>query len=339
MVARNSAIDSIRCVGISAVVLGHFCGLMQEWIYVFHLPLFFVLGGLLYRKDERPFGEYFIHKFRSLMYPFYIYGVALLTYWLTFERYYRNSGQGFAWHKAVYGLLYAGDGNEFLLRFGGAIWFLPCYFVVVISYEALSRISQGNKIKQFSLLIILSLCGYYYNLLKPHVNLPFSINQALSCLPWFWVGTFVANYGFFEYLNEINSKAWLILMSLTFLCLSILSGPPIDLYSCTLGSSYVGLYAQSLSGIFFCLLFGYFLKDIRLVKLIGAASLFIMCTHQPVGRILYKILEIHTHVPYEQFVDGYWAPLVCACIICICTFAYWMGQKVLSKIKMPRVLS
>jgi acyltransferase len=333
MASRDSAIDGIRCVGICAIILGHFCTWLQGWLYVFHLPLFLVLGGLLYRKDERPYGEYFCHKFRSLMYPFYLYGIALLAYWIIFESYYRHSGQGFAWYKGFIGLLYAGDGNDFLLRFGGAIWFLPCYFVVVVIYEALSRISKSDKVIQFSLLIVASLCGYYYNLSKPHLNLPFGFNQALSCLPWFWIGTVIAHAGFVEYMNEQKSKKQLLLMSLIFLCLSILSGPPIDLYSCTLGKSYIGLYSQSLAGILFCISLGIMLKEYKIVQLIGVASLFIMCTHQPVGRILYKILELLTHVPYERFAEGHWAPIVCTGILGVCTVAYWMGQRILTRIK------
>lgn len=337
MVSRNSAIDGIRCVGICAVVLGHFCAVLQGWIYVFHLPLFFTLGGLLYRTDDRPFGEYFRRKFRSLMYPFYLYGLGLFTYWALFERYYRPSGQGFAWYKAIYGLLYAGDGTAFWLRFGGAIWFLPCYFAVVVGYEALMRVSKNDKVIQFCLLIAASLCGYYYNITKPHVNLPFGLNQALSCLPWFWMGTFIARAGFFEYLKELKSKGVLILLCLTFLGLSVLSGPPIDLYSCTFGASYVGLYAQSLSGILFCITLGFLLKDNRIAQFIGVASLCIMCIHQPVGRVLFKILAVLTRVPHEQLVNGYWAPVICIGILVACTVAYWSVEKVATMIKARKI--
>ncbi len=40
-------IDWMKALGIYLVILGHFFSVGEEFIYVFHVPLFFLVAGLL----------------------------------------------------------------------------------------------------------------------------------------------------------------------------------------------------------------------------------------------------------------------------------------------------
>lgn len=73
---RTNYIDLARFVGIYAVVLGHFTpfesiadGIGRELIYMFHVPLFFLISGML-SKPTSP-----IKVFYSLIIPYFIYNV------------------------------------------------------------------------------------------------------------------------------------------------------------------------------------------------------------------------------------------------------------------------
>ena len=49
---RNQSIDIAKAVGIILMVVGHFNGLplwFEKWIFSFHMPLFFILSGYLFK--------------------------------------------------------------------------------------------------------------------------------------------------------------------------------------------------------------------------------------------------------------------------------------------------
>ena len=74
---RNQSIDIAKAVGIILMVVGHFNGLplwFEKWIFSFHMPLFFILSGYLFK----PKTEIQVIKggIKSLVWP-YIYTVAI----------------------------------------------------------------------------------------------------------------------------------------------------------------------------------------------------------------------------------------------------------------------
>ncbi|WP_353939436.1 acyltransferase family protein [uncultured Bifidobacterium sp.] len=57
--ARNSrltALDSLRGFGILLVVLGHASRSvgLASWIFSFHMPLFFIISGMLFHEKTIP---------------------------------------------------------------------------------------------------------------------------------------------------------------------------------------------------------------------------------------------------------------------------------------------
>ena len=77
MSKRINYIDVARGIGILLVVMGHndFAAIspfMHKFIYSFHMPLFFFLGGLLRRPETfEPPGPYVLGRLRRILVPFY----------------------------------------------------------------------------------------------------------------------------------------------------------------------------------------------------------------------------------------------------------------------------
>ena len=73
--------DSAKALGIILVVLGHVPSTFEyRWvIYLFHMPLFFVLSGYLY-KITTPRNE-LERSFKSLVVPYFIYSFVLFVLW------------------------------------------------------------------------------------------------------------------------------------------------------------------------------------------------------------------------------------------------------------------
>lgn len=76
MNSRNKEIDVLRGILIFFVVLGHSThGPLHDFIFLFHMPLFFMMSGTLISKNRLTEKEYFLKKVKQLMIPYFAYGI------------------------------------------------------------------------------------------------------------------------------------------------------------------------------------------------------------------------------------------------------------------------
>lgn len=87
-------------------------------IYKFHMPLFFILSGLVYcyGKKQKNFDEFTIAKVKSLLYPFFIFGLLFMIPIKTIGSFYDYNEIT----NIVRSFLSGGE--------GGHLWFLPAMF-------------------------------------------------------------------------------------------------------------------------------------------------------------------------------------------------------------------
>jgi fucose 4-O-acetylase-like acetyltransferase len=52
-------VDALKTLGILAVILGHIASPMGQFIFSWHMPLFFVISGF-FIKFNLPFNEFFM---------------------------------------------------------------------------------------------------------------------------------------------------------------------------------------------------------------------------------------------------------------------------------------
>jgi len=107
---RISWLDALRGLGLIFVILGHMTipGWMRQWIFSFHMPLFFFLSGYLFRGEFSL--RWCLRKFDSLLIPYFVYGILTLCVW----RYVGRIGIGLGLKQVV-------EGNGL-----GVTWFLSC---------------------------------------------------------------------------------------------------------------------------------------------------------------------------------------------------------------------
>ena len=163
-VARLLWVDYAKGIGIFLVVLGHVLrGLadnvilsrsfsfdyLDQWIYAFHMPLFFFLSGLfLYRSTSRPFRDFVTNRLRVLVYPYLVWSLIQeslqsLTY---------GSGNGSA------GFLPSLDSFwKILYRPPDQFWFLYILFIISLAYAIFRRL----RLSSFSFLVA-SIAAYFF---------------------------------------------------------------------------------------------------------------------------------------------------------------------------------
>ena len=90
---RIDYIDSARGLAILFVLIGHLCSLkygLGQYFYSFHMPMFFIISGMLLSYNDSwknmGFYEIFIKKLKSFMYPYIIFSI-LSMFFLFFNHF------------------------------------------------------------------------------------------------------------------------------------------------------------------------------------------------------------------------------------------------------------
>ena len=184
---RIAYIDLIKVLSIFLVILGHstICGgWTKQWLYAFHMPVFFALYGLSYdreRHEARDFltWEFVKQKAMRLMLPALIWALLYsILHWST---------KGLPSPMRALGLLYLSQAS---LKSAGSltsIWFLPCMFLAVLLTElimqGITHTSHSTRRRNF-LLIALSVVLSVITFALPNIpqGYPWCINLVpLAC--------------------------------------------------------------------------------------------------------------------------------------------------------------
>lgn len=141
---RDFTIDALKAVGIFLVVLGHTTKTeeLHGYIYSFHMPLFFIISGLLYhaRKDIVK------RLVRSLLVPYVGFAFLTFAYWALIETRVRPVMEGTSIGEQFTNIFYPMSGIVEPYLFNVVLWFLPCLFIVTIGYHYLRELSLRTAI-------------------------------------------------------------------------------------------------------------------------------------------------------------------------------------------------
>ncbi|PKN94355.1 MAG: hypothetical protein CVU44_04525 [Chloroflexi bacterium HGW-Chloroflexi-6] len=296
MSQRVVYIDIAKGIGILLVVLAHnglqsYAPLVHQFIYSFHMPLFFFLSGLFF-KPEIGFVELLKKRFNSLLLP-YFFTIFLIYF---FEIFLGKMGLPIAWSriaKAFYG-------NGFYLDWV-AMWFLPALFVMNLVafgfYRLLGRFASSWP--RWVGLVLMQALGVFtlnwfvpfdVNLLGRSVSLqglPFSLDLAL-------VGGFFFILGREIYRGVPQNwfGSWWLLLGSTLLLLGLLWFSPavIDLNTRRWDAPLINT-VEALAGIALVLAISWQLVRgpawlVSFFSYMGRISVLILIFHNPVQSYL-----------------------------------------------------
>lgn len=139
---RNHTIDILRGIAIFWVVFGHVTHLpeLRTYIWGFHIPIFFFISGLLFRKEKfDKFTDFLKSRLKNIVLPYAIFYLATLVYWILIERHSR--GADVSVESQLIGLVYGTYDMRYMM-FNGALWFIPCLFSMEMLYWFVSKCSK-----------------------------------------------------------------------------------------------------------------------------------------------------------------------------------------------------
>ena len=77
-------------------------------------------------------------------------------------------------------------------------------------------------------------------------------------------------------------------------------------------NNYFYFYVSALSGIGAIIIFSTFLQSARYLSFVGRNTLIILCIHNPIKRIVIKIVATIVHLPVNPFRNSLLGGLICA---------------------------
>ncbi|WP_125566007.1 acyltransferase family protein [Companilactobacillus insicii] len=284
---RIDWIDIARCIAIISVIIGHtMAGLngtyLYNVIYLYSLPVFFVLSGYLYHSKD--YKKLLINDIKFLLIPYLAVNVIKLVVLFNIQHHIGNGIFTINLHSfqsLMVATLY-GYGMKFQsFPVVNAIWFLLAMFIANQIFNLVMRINFRNYrlLWQGISAVLLTSSGF---MIAHFYTLPFSINSALIAQIFLFFGYLMKNK---DILSELKNAYYLLLLAAW-------------LFVATLGTFYmasakapnelmavVGAISASLCIIKLSIEINKYLELHGLVKtrnlllFIGAQSLTVLCFH------------------------------------------------------------
>ena len=337
---RLTYLDMAKGIGIFLVILGHIEYIREDtlkWISSFHMPLFFVIGGILaYEKREegRPLFSSLAARARGTLVPYAAFTIMLLT---------MNTLEHLLEPGALSGAQLARQYVDAATGYGiHILWFLPAYFTAGAIFLLLERrlrpVSRNLAILllavgAYGVTVIFRLDQYAVTDLPligfAGMDLLITLLRGILAMPFLLIGWYLgAFYG------RLSRKAFPVL------ALLLIPGGILALHLSVFDLHY--LYVEPwhyLAAFLSCAGLTALMRAlpaIRPLAWLGRNSLVIMCTHAAFFVVYYVSLGmffIDNRIPLPQHVFNLVvAVLVCAAEIPVVLvfnryFGYLLGRK------------
>lgn len=132
---RSVAIDLVRVFGVVAIVAGHTWDhrhFVQAGLYTWHVPVFFVITGYLW-KPERTVRQELVNRAKTLLVPYAAWLILVTVIWLRFR-----AARGEPLDLSLLKTLPLG--GNWIARPYSAFWFVTCLFFAAVFLRWLEKL-------------------------------------------------------------------------------------------------------------------------------------------------------------------------------------------------------
>lgn len=284
---RLKYLDYARGFSMLLVMYAHFFTVKEAplrlWIYSFHMPIFFIITGILiYKKNSKLNIK---KQIKHLIIPYFIFGILMIGC-LGFI----DIIDGKEWIPNVISNL-----KKTVLLYGvRAEWYLPCLFFAILIFYTIKDIFKEKK-KIIAILIPLFLLPF----LKVDITSIYTYKILLRSL----IATIFLFTGYYlsEYLEKKNIKFYQIILLFfgTLICTEILGY--VDLCYLKIPDPFIYYLSAIIGSLFILFFFKYIEKKqihLKFLEFVGKNSLLILGTHMLIGYLVKKFLSIILETPY-----------------------------------------
>ncbi len=288
-------------IGIVFIVMGHCNPNLSKFVYLFHLPLFFFVGGYLYTKEkylEKPW-DFFVSRFKSNWTKYVKYSLLILYFHNLFLHIGIISGvEHFRFVDFVINTI-----NTFIFMgqesMAGALWFVPVYLASSIIFSfMLFYINKylNNKYFKYACLFISTflLGGVGVYLVNKGCVLAYNMQIAFLVIPFYTLGFLLRN-GIKDFLKLLN----IFVFALSVIALYYIMNN--QLLSVDLANNVVSnillFFICGVCGIYLSLYLSKIISKLvhlsKIISDIGSYSFEIMAFHL----LVFKLIDLSINIP------------------------------------------
>lgn len=301
---RIKYIDMLKALAIILVILGHMSytpSRVKLLLYIFHIPLFFFLSGLVFSIEKySTFWSFFKRKVKTIVIPFFLLNISVFAVKsillqpdmiLKIDIVYFIKALVLADRMHIYYQL----------------WFLNALFVAeIISY----LIVKYCKAWYQWLMVVVGLLLSIYAGKIAYANeywLIWSIDLAPYAVLFILLGYYVKNN--MEIFNNVLKKRYFLVAALISVALGVIN-KRVDLYYQET-NNIILYFVAAIFGIWACLIFFKNIPEIQFIEKMGQNTLVYYAYHSPI--VLY-ILDII----FEQLAGRYTGIFINNYVIMVC---------------------
>lgn len=309
---RYEYIDIAKGIGILMVVWAHILitGASHRVIYAFHMPLFFLVSGMLFRRDKYTcFFDFLRRRAKRLLVPFVIYSVATWIIWAVF-RFIRHDVIVSYWDPLLQTVIAKGSGAYMVHN--SALWFIPCLFATEMMYFGFGKFNDIVKLLiSVGCATVSFILGYYFEDCWWFL-LPWNFDAAMIAVLFYCIGNIfssrISNSMIIEYSMGHTKTLLCVLVALSL----VLYWSAMEYGECSMGSSSYQcngfiFVVRAIIGCAACLILSILIGFMSCKSLVkrylireGKCSLDIMSIHIPIKGIVILGLSILLHLKSED---------------------------------------
>ena len=185
---RLDRIDILRAIGIILMVAGHvftFFGKFDRYIHTFHMPLFFVISGYLFKsKPDTKLLTLIGQRAKRLLLPYVTFAAINYAAWLFLEKGTEE------WYAPLVRLV---TYNTSGLPICGALWFLTALFWAEAFYLIFDRVIKKSGVRSLIVLVAAVAVSAVQN--STEIRLPLTIDTGFVCMGFYEIGRLCKTYG------------------------------------------------------------------------------------------------------------------------------------------------
>jgi len=292
---RQQWVDAAKGLGIITVVYGHLYPprlyQVHDWIYLFHMPLFFMLSGMFQKPSAiaSGFWSFLKHKLSCRLGPYLMFSAISLALWFGVSRRFLPPSELHSWSEALSSLVL---GRPVI---NGPLWFFVCLFCAELFAYPFLKLPRAYGLLAAGLLVLALLNPWFPP--EDHPGL-FEAGVALVATPFLLVGYFlrdaIAALATMSLLKRC-SFAVIFLIPTTIISMHHL---PISMRMANYGN-LPGFYAGALCGCAMVICLAGVLQHSRLLCSIGRASALIFALHYLLRQYVTKGVKIVLFRPLQ----------------------------------------
>ena len=305
---RISWLDVFKGIGIILVAIGHIYSnhVVYNWLYSFHMPLFFFAAGWVY--NEKPIILDIKRRIQTIIIPYFSFGFLILIYWELIERRFRDSNLSFI--DSVMGLF---SGSYDKLDFNVHLWFLPCFFLTVVLFNIFVKLGGLKAAYVASVLMSLVYIIFYMP------ELPMGGNRVFKYIGFYAIGVLCAKK---EYNKLVDKKFRIGIFAIFLIGLNFY----LSYLNLTKGIMW---FVTAFIGVGAILLISQVINENRVLQYLGKISLTVLCIHGPVYRVVVKVVSIFLHMSTEAVRENFVLAMI---VVIITMFICSLGYKIIIRI-------